>query len=149
MPNSMPICSDANLVIRLVLHPTDQAVSGLWKRWRADRRQIVAPLLLRYEVANALHRLERAGALDPHAQRAALVAALSLNIQVHAEEALHAHALDFAACFSLPAAYDAHYLALAEREGAEFWTTDRCLAHTVRRVLPWVHLVEELGQGTP
>jgi hypothetical protein len=42
---------------------------------------------------------------------------------------------------SLPAAYDAHYLALAERVGAEFWTTDRRLANKVREALPWVHLL--------
>ena len=42
---------------------------------------------------------------------------------------------------SLPATYDAHYLALAEWLGGEFWTADGPLARTVQPVLPWVHLV--------
>jgi len=54
---------------------------------------------------------------------------------------LHRRALQLAEALSLPAAYDAHYLALAERVGAEFWTTDRRLANKVREALPWVHLL--------
>lgn len=44
--------------------------------------------------------------------------------------------------FSLPAVYDAHYLALAELLEGEFWTADGRLARTVQSSLPWVHLVE-------
>jgi predicted nucleic acid-binding protein len=44
--------------------------------------------------------------------------------------------------FSLPAAYDAHYLALAEWLGGQFWTADGRLARRIQASLPWVHLVE-------
>jgi predicted nucleic acid-binding protein len=44
--------------------------------------------------------------------------------------------------FSLPAAYDAHYLALAAQLGGEFWTADAKLAGVVQAELPWVRLVE-------
>jgi len=40
--------------------------------------------------------------------------------------------LDLAARFSLPAIYDAHYLALAERLGSEFWTADRRLGQAAQ-----------------
>ena len=36
---------------------------------------------------------------------------------------------------------DAHYLALAQRLGAEFWTADRRLVQAVQATLPWVNLV--------
>lgn len=72
----------------------------------------------------------------------AIRAALSLPIRLISDEGDHAAALAFAARFSLPAAYDAHYLALADRLSAQFWTTDRRLANSVRSALPWVHLVE-------
>lgn len=39
------------------------------------------------------------------------------------------------------ATYDAHYLALADQLGAEFWTTDRKLVRAVQPSLPWVRLV--------
>ncbi len=42
---------------------------------------------------------------------------------------------------SLPAAYDAHYLALAERMGAELWTAATRLLRAVRDRLSWVRLV--------
>jgi predicted nucleic acid-binding protein len=50
--------------------------------------------------------------------------------------------LDLADRFALPAAYDAHYLALADWLGGEFWTADRRLAKAVGEALPWVRLVE-------
>ncbi len=37
--------------------------------------------------------------------------------------------------------YDAHYLALAARLGAEFWTADQRLVNTVQSALPWVRFV--------
>jgi alpha-galactosidase len=40
---------------------------------------------------------------------------------------------------ALPAAHDAHYLALAERLGAEFWTADQRLVRAVQPQLSWVH----------
>jgi predicted nucleic acid-binding protein len=50
-------------------------------------------------------------------------------------------ALVIAGRFTLPATYEAHYLALAERFGVEFCTTDRRLFNTVSASLPWVRLV--------
>ena len=40
-----------------------------------------------------------------------------------------------------PEAYDTQYLAVAEREGCEFWTTDSRLYNSVHHTLPWVQLV--------
>jgi len=67
---------------------------------------------------------------------------LALPLELHGEPDLHWRALELAAKFSLPAACDAHYLALAELLEGEFWTADGRLARTVRSSLPWVHLVE-------
>jgi predicted nucleic acid-binding protein len=44
--------------------------------------------------------------------------------------------------FSLRAAYDAHYLALAGSLEAGFWTTDAELVDVVGDELWWVRLVE-------
>ena len=40
--------------------------------------------------------------------------------------------------FNHLAAYDAHYLALAEMLGCEFWNADERLYNTVKDELPWV-----------
>ena len=136
------LCVDANLVIRLVADPKDESVRRLWEQWDAEKRQLAAPTLLYYEVTNALDRYQKQGLMSASAVRLALKAALSLPLRLYGETDLHWQALDLAERFSLPAADDAHYLALAEWLGGEFWTTDRRLAQAVQTALPWVHLVE-------
>ena len=136
------LCIDASLVVRLVADPEDDSVRRVWEQWDAERRQLAAPTLLYYEVTNALHRYQKLGLMSASSVRLALEAALSLPIHLHGETDLHWRALELAERFSLPAAYDAHYLALAERLGGEFWTADAALARRVQPALAWVHLVE-------
>lgn len=64
--------------------------------------------------------------------------ALRFEIATYEDADLRRRALKLAEALSLPATYDAHYLALAERLGAEFWTADRCLAQAAQKALPWV-----------
>ena len=134
--NNSPVCVDANLVIRLVADPGDEQVCSSWERWDAENRRIVAPTLLFYEISNALYRYQRAGMMSGAAVRLALRAALSLPLRLYGEVELHTRALDLTEHFSLPATYDAHYLALAEWLGAEFWTADQRLARAVQDALP-------------
>jgi predicted nucleic acid-binding protein len=136
------LCVDANLVIRLVVDPEDETVWRLWEQWDVEKRQLAAPTLLFYEVSNALYRYQKLGIMSASSVRLALRAALSLPLRLFGEMDLHEHALDLAERFVLPAAYDAHYLALAEWLGGEFWTADRRLAQAVCPDLSWVHLVE-------
>jgi len=140
--NNSSICVDASLVIRLVADPRDQAVVRLWEQWDAEGKQLTAPTLLYYEVTNALYRYQKQRLMSESAVRLALQAALALNLQLHSDASLHQRALELAERLSLLATYDAHYLALAERLGAELWTADRRLAQAVQAALPWVHLAE-------
>jgi len=58
----------------------------------------------------------------PSEAEALLDVALRLDLVLHDDPELHKHALKLAQRFSLPATYDAHYLALADQLGAELWT---------------------------
>jgi predicted nucleic acid-binding protein len=136
--NSSWLCVDANLVVRLVADPKDESIWGLWEQWDAEGQRLAAPTLLYYEVANALYRYRRQRLMSLSSVHLALKAAFSLPLHLFGEAALHQRALDLAERFSLPAAYDAHYLALAEQLGAEFWTADRRLVQAVQPALPWV-----------
>lgn len=134
-----PLCVDASVVVRLrVDTPESERVHGLWEAWRSANRTLVASTLLHYEVANALYRYGRAGELIEEEVQQALDTALALPVQLLGDNALHVEAVLFARRAGLPATYDAHYLALAERLGAEFWTADRQLARQPGLAPPWV-----------
>lgn len=143
MSNSW-VCVDASIVVRLVESGAyESPVVELWKEWHEAGQSLVAPTLLYYEVSNALHRYVAYGELLPEEAAEALEAALGLDINLYGNADLHRRALELADRFSLPAVYDAHYLALAEQLGAAFWTADRRLARSVHPTLPWVHLIGE------
>ena len=94
------------------------------------------------EVVNALHRYVHHGMLLPEEASDALEAILGLGIELRSDAELHPRALALANKLGLAAAYDVHYLALAERLGAEFWTADRRLQHAVGATLLWVRLLD-------
>jgi predicted nucleic acid-binding protein len=134
------ICVDASLVVRLVSDPNAGTLRQLWDQWIQQGQKVAAPSLLRYELTNALYRYQRHGMLNSVAVRRSLRAALALPIDLRSDASLHERAMDLAGRFQLPAAYDAHYLALAEQLGAALWTTDQRLVNSVQPALGWVHL---------
>jgi predicted nucleic acid-binding protein len=79
----------------------------------------------RYEVASVLRRKTRDGEITDAAAKLALRDILRIVTLVPFDYALTERAIDIAASTRQKAAYDAHYLALAEREGADFWTADQ------------------------
>jgi len=138
-----PICVDASFVLELVTCGGYRSpVVQLWSGWRETGRPVVAPTLLHYEVSQALGRYAARGELLPDEAGQALEAALGLGISFYDDAELHRHALGLTGRLSLSTKNAAHYLALAERLGAEFWTTDRSLVQAVKGELPWVHLAE-------
>ena len=138
MPSST-VCVDASLVVRLVESGTYEAPAvRLWTEWHETGCSVVAPTLLYYEVSNAMRRYVVHGELLPEEAAEALEAALDLDIALYGNADLHRRALELADHLALPAAYDAHYLALAEAFGADLWTADLRLVKTVGEILPWV-----------
>jgi len=101
---------------------------------------LIAPTLIFYEVNNVLHQYVRHGQLTSHEAEAAFQLSFNLNIVTMMDTNLHQRALQMAQMLQLPATYDAHYLALAERMGAEFWTLDGKLVNKVKSQLSWVNL---------
>ncbi|MCS6938258.1 MAG: type II toxin-antitoxin system VapC family toxin [Roseiflexaceae bacterium] len=146
MPIS-PVCLDASFLLRMLLDKaTGPLADTLWETWHREERRLVAPTLLYYEVASALHRYAVHRRLSSAEAETLLDLALRLDIELVGDSELHRRALQLAGAFSLPATYDAHYLALAERLGAEFWTADARLVRAVQSRLPWVHSLDEIRQ---
>ena len=139
MPTS-PICIDAGIVVRLILFPGYGVVQSLWKAWTAGRQKIIAPALLYFEIVNVLYQYQKRGELTAEMAATAVDVALALPVEIHSDADMHGAALDVARRYGLPAAYDAHYVALAESYGAVLWTTDQRLVNRCQK--DWVKLVE-------
>lgn len=135
------VCVDAGLVIRLVLS-SDDSIQSLWREWQDKERDVLAPTLLFYEVTNVLYRYHKHGIFSSEFVSSALQIALTVPITLFGDRELHVRARDLAEDYNLPAAYDAHYLAVAERMDCELWTTDERLVNTLAPFqLDWVNLV--------
>lgn len=135
------VCVDASFVLRMFLGPDDEEAWARWETSLAEGVVFRAPSLLAYEVANALHRYRRAGYLSAVAAEIVADAVLALPIVFERDTSLHIAALRLAAALGLSSTYDAHYLALADRLGAELWTADAGLARQVAGRGPRVRLL--------
>lgn len=136
MPRS-PVCVDASIVVALVTPEVQsERALALWVEWMRGNVDVVAPTLLRYEVTSALRRKVVRGMMSLQDARRSLEEALSLSIELRDPPDLSLRAFDLAARFDHPAAYDAHYLALAEMLEGEFWTADERLHNAIQEDFP-------------
>lgn len=141
MPASQ-ICVDASLVVRLAVRARPEPdLIARWLDWMASGTTFVAPALFANEVANAVHRYRIAGVLRDDDASELLNMALSLGIELVHDPRLTRRALRLAGELGLSAAYDAHYLAVAEDRGVELWTGDSRLYRAVGERLAWVRCV--------
>ena len=103
---------------------SDEATS-LTRLWTDEGTQPTAPSLMPFEVANALHCRVVRGDLSVEVAADLMQNLMSLGIALHETPHLHRRALVLADQLGQGAAYDAHYLALAESLGCGIWTADR------------------------
>ena len=133
---------DASVAVKWVLDETysPEAVA-LLQEWANAGMRVIAPALQAYELTNILHK--RVGRADMTIDEAyvALTELLGADVTYEHDAATSLRALELAHQFGLPATYDAHYLALAEREGCEYWTADERLWNGVSGKLSWVRWI--------
>ena len=137
---------DTSLAIKWIVYEADSPLAQtLLIGWATKNYFLMAPDLLIYEITNSLYKKVRKEEITYEAPIHALNTLMetSLYFEAIADEKLSLRALDFARAFKLPATYDAHYLALAEREQCEFWTADERLYNAVREQLAWVRLMAD------
>lgn len=142
----MKVIPDSNIVVALVITlPYSEAAIHKIQQWQQQKAELVVPTLWSYEVVSTLRKAVASGRTSVDTATANLQDILSMPIlQIPPSQALHQRALDWAALLNQVVAYDAAYLALAESEGAEFWTADRRLANAaVQAGALWVHHISE------
>ena len=103
----------------------------------------MAPPLFRAEITNVLHRFVQRGLID-RPDAADMIGLLLSFVAVKEPVGLYLRAFELADEFTLTAAYDSQYLALAEFEGCELWTADRRLVRSVGARFPLAHWLGEV-----
>lgn len=133
------ICVDASIVLRLVLGgPLSDQIAEQWARWNKNQVSFIAPPLFAFEVTSSIWRKVYQGQLTNDQGLKALKAAFRLGVQLKHPANLHKRAWSIAKRFRQPAAYDAHYVALAAHVRCEFWTVDEKLFKRLNPHLPFV-----------
>jgi predicted nucleic acid-binding protein len=133
---------DASLALKWVeREPYSDEASELLENWQKQSRRLTAPALFAYEATNALAKRVKRGQLTLEVAKERLASLLENGPTLEHDVTLNLRALEIMQRFSLPSAYDAHYLALAEFRQCECWTADERLWNTVRKELPWVRWV--------
>ena len=93
--------------------------NDLGRLWNSRGTQVAAPYLMPVEVTNALHQRAARGESTLEAATQRMDSLLSSGLKLHQPPHLYSRALELAGQLRQGAAYDAHYLALAETLGCE------------------------------
>ena len=135
---------DASLALKWVEEePYSIEAWALLRDWQRRRFRMLAPALFAYEATNAIAKRVKRRQLTLEVAKERLAALLENGPALEHDTGVNLRALEVMERFSLPSAYDAHYLALAEARQCECWTADERLWNTVKRQLSWVRWVGE------
>src|SRR5947209_724548 len=121
---SEPVVVDASVAIKWVLEEADSEIAqALLDGWISEKKVILAPALLAYEITNIVYRKSFKGEISLDRAKQSVKAILETDLQLdYPEDAeLCLRSIELAKRFNLPAAYDSQYLALAEREECDLW----------------------------
>jgi len=137
------IILDASIALAYLLREQGyEAIEEQLSHWSREGIEICVPAFFFSEVMNGIRRsvvrnLMQETEGDTAFHSLELFPARSLATPQPFE-----HAWNLAKSFHLPATYDAEYMALAERESSEFWTSDRRLINSLGNQRPtWIREV--------
>jgi predicted nucleic acid-binding protein len=119
----MDVVVDASLLVALALNePARPQVAAQFADWTETGTAIHAPKLIIYEAASALSGAVHQTRIEVTALGAAWQEIVDLDIRYHEPDGPAATAI--ALNLRRRSAYDAAYIALAQRLDAELWTLD-------------------------
>jgi predicted nucleic acid-binding protein len=139
------ICVDASVAAKWVVNEdwSDQA-RILYQVTVQTNELVIAPPVMPIEVTNILRKRMRApNGISLGEASELLNDFLRFRFTILDLAGLYHRALAIADAYNIPAAYDAHYLALSENLDCEFWTDDQRLWRQVRRGLPFARWIGE------
>jgi predicted nucleic acid-binding protein len=120
--------------------PDESQAQAVLREHVAGRLHLKAPALLPYELSNVVWQAERRGRITPAQADEIMQALAGLEIEIVSQE--WGEMLPLARRFGR-SAYDAAYLALAEKAGEPLITGDERLFNAVHAELRWVVWIGE------
>lgn len=137
----MTVVVDSNILIAFALsdEPLHTKAAGILSAWQKAETQLVAPRLFRSEITAVIRKvvyLERITHEQGHKMLAQL---LAYPVEFYEDVAMLKLSYELAQQFNRPRAYDAQYLALAQRLSCAFWTADERMFNAVHKDFPAIH----------
>jgi predicted nucleic acid-binding protein len=133
------VIADSGLFIATVLPETLTTVAiRKTQEWIDRGIEFAAPLLFQYEVIAVMRKQVHRNYLTPAEGIAKAQLILDYPIEYFMDGDLLRKAYEISGMLNQPTAYDSQYLALAERLGCEFWTTDERLYNATRSSLRYI-----------
>lgn len=133
---------DCSVVVKWKIPAEDHAAvaDDLLQDWEQGAVEVCAPFLLQAEVMSAFLRAQRRNRVSASEAREGIRDLLALPFALFDVASVVDYAFTIAQRFQ-QRAYDCLYVALAERQGVEFWTADRRLynaLHTHYAFVQWI-----------
>jgi predicted nucleic acid-binding protein len=123
------IIVDSGVLIALVLQEELAGrAESLMESAQAQKKRLAAPTLLQYEVVASVRKAVYRHRISMVEAQSIQQIALQYDITYLLDDALLRRAQEIAGELNMPTAYDAQYLAVAERLDAPLWTADSKLA---------------------
>lgn len=113
----------------------------LLKQLSTDQIMLHAPILLRYEIIAVSRKAVYQNRATPEEALKARDKMLGYPIKLHFDDELLKRAYELATKYNRPTAYDAQYLALAERLSCDFWTVDERMYNAIHadfKTIQWL-----------
>jgi len=134
----MTIVLDANILIAFGLsdEPLHTQANQILSAWQKSETSLVAPRLFRSEITAVMRKVVFQGRITHEQGRKLLAQLLAYPVELHEDDALLKTAYELAETFNRPRAYDAQYLALAQRLSYEFWTADERMFNAIQNEFP-------------
>ena len=138
MPTSYAVLDSGILLATVQTEPYTEHAKTLINQFAQRETELIAPTLLFYELVAVARKWVYRELTTSEKAKAALDTLLRYPITTFVDDALLHRAYELATEYNRPTAYDAQYLALAERYQCEFWTADERLYNAVNGKFPQI-----------
>jgi predicted nucleic acid-binding protein len=136
------ICVDASVAAKWILEePLSDQARALFRDASAAGERFCAPVLLPYEVTNIIRQRVGRQAMSLAEADAVMMQFLMFPLDLRHSLDSHARTLIIANRHAFSAAYDAHYVALAQEAGCDLWTDDQRLVRGLGDEFPYVRWI--------